>query len=41
MFAFEFSGLKFKIDIKIWLPEDTPFSSVVKEKGTELEVRNS
>lgn len=38
MFAFEFSGLKFKIDIKIWLPEDTPLASVVKEKGTELGV---
>lgn len=41
MFVFEFSGLKFKIDIKIWLPEDTPLAIVVKEKGTELGVGNS
>lgn len=41
MFIFEFLGLKFKINIKIWLPEDTPLTSVVEEKDTELGVRNS
>lgn len=41
MFVLEFSGLKSKIEIKIWLPEDTSLASVVKEKDPELGVRNS
>lgn len=41
MFVFEFSGLKFKIDIKMWLSEDTPLASVVEERDTELGDRNS